>query len=53
MSASKSLKIPLLEIMNSSKDECVFIRDLSDLALPNRCDTWWASTDVGTKGVIV
>jgi len=35
--------------MISSKDECVFIRDLSDLTLQFIFDAWWASMNVDSK----
>jgi len=35
--------------MISSKDERVFIRDLSDLTLQIICDAWWASINGGSK----
>jgi len=35
--------------MISSKNECVFICDLSDLTLQNIFDAWWASMNVGSK----
>jgi hypothetical protein len=35
--------------MISSKNECVFIRDLSDLKLQNISDAWWASMNEGSK----
>jgi len=47
MSVSKSLNTSLLEVMISSKNEHVFIRDLSDLTLQILFDAWWAATNVG------
>jgi hypothetical protein len=35
--------------MISSKNECVFIRDLSKLKLQNISDAWWASMNEGSK----
>jgi len=35
--------------MMCSKNECVFIRDLSELTLPIIDDAWWASMNVGSK----
>jgi len=35
--------------MISSKNEHVFIRDLSDLALQMMSDAWWDSMNVGLK----
>jgi hypothetical protein len=35
--------------MIPSKNKCVFLRDLSDLALKFICDAWWASMNVGEK----
>jgi len=49
MSDTKSLNTSLLELMISSKDKCVFIRDLSDLTLQITFDAWWASINVGSK----
>jgi len=49
MSDTQSLNTSLPEVMISSKNECVFIRDLSDLTLQIIFDTWWASMNVGSK----
>jgi hypothetical protein len=49
MSDTKSLNTSLLEVMISSKNERVFIRDLSDLTLQIIFDAWWASMNVGLK----
>jgi len=49
MSDTKSLNTSLLEVIISSKNECVFIRDLSDLTLQIFFDAWWASMNVGLK----
>jgi len=49
MSDTKSLNTSLLEVMISSKNECVFIRDLSDLTLQMIFDAWWASMNEGLK----
>ena len=45
----KSWTTLLLEVMISSKNEHIFIRDLSDLALQIICDSRWASMNVGSK----
>jgi hypothetical protein len=39
----------MLEVIISSKNARVFIRDLSDLTLQIIFDTWWASMIVGSK----
>jgi len=52
MSDSKSLDTSLLEVMICSKNERVFIHDLSDLAFQIIFDAWWASMNVGSKGQI-
>jgi len=44
-----SLNTSLLDVMISSKNECVIIRDLSDLTLQIIFDAWWASMNVGSK----
>ena len=49
MSDTLSLNTSLLEVMISSKNERVFIRDLSDLTSQIIFDAWWASMDVGSK----
>jgi len=49
MSDTQSLNTSLLEVMISSKNERVFIRDLSDLSLQIFFDGWWASMNVGSK----
>jgi len=46
---TQSLNTSLLQVMISSKNECVFIRDLSDLTLQIIFDAWWASMNVGLK----
>jgi len=46
---SKSFNIFLLEDIISSKTECVFIHDLSDLTLQIIFDAWWASINVGLQ----
>ena len=46
---SKSLNISLLWIIISSKNEHVFICDLSDLTLQIIFDAWWASMNIGSK----
>jgi len=49
MSDTKSLNTLLLEGMISSKNECVFIGDLSDLTLHMIFDAWWASMNVDSR----
>jgi len=49
MSDSQSLNTSLLEVIISSKNERVFIRDLNDLTLQIIFDAWWASMNVGSK----
>ena len=49
MSDTQSLNTSLLEVMITSKNERVFIRDLSDLTLQIIFDAWWASLNVGLK----
>jgi len=49
MSDSQSLNTSLLEVMISSKNEPVFIHDLSDLTLQIIFDAWWASMNTGSK----
>jgi len=49
MSDSQSLNTSLLDVMISSKNGCVFIRDLCDLTLQIIFDAWWASMNVGSK----
>jgi len=49
MSDTKSLNTLLLEVMISSKNEHVFIGDLSDLTLQMIFDAWWASMKEGSK----
>jgi len=49
MSVTKSLNSSLLEVMFSSKNETVFIRDLSDLTLQIIFDASWASINEGSK----
>jgi len=41
--------ITVLEVMISSNNEHVFIRDLSDRTLQIFFDAWWASMNVGSK----
>jgi len=48
MPDSKSLNTLLLEVMISSKNEHVFIRDLNDLTLQIIFDAWWASMNVSS-----
>jgi hypothetical protein len=52
MSDSKSLNTSWLEMMISSKNECVFIRQLRDLTLQIIFDAWWTSMTVGSKLLI-
>jgi len=49
MSDTQSLKTSLLEVMISSKNERVVIRDLSNLTLQIVFDAWWTSMNVGSK----
>jgi hypothetical protein len=49
MSDTQSLNTSLLEVMISSKNERVLIRDLSDLTLQIIFDAWRASMNVGSK----
>jgi len=49
MSDPKSLNSSLFEVMISSNNECVFIRDLGDLTFQIVFDAWWASINVGSK----
>jgi len=49
MSDTQSLNTSLVEVMNSSKNERVFRRDLSDSNLQIIFDAWWASMNVGSK----
>jgi len=52
MSDWKSLASSLLEVMISSRDGCVFIRDLSDLTLQIVFDAWWASMNAASMRLI-
>jgi hypothetical protein len=52
MPDSQSLNTSLLEIIISSKNERVFIHDLSDLILQISFDAWWGSMNVGSKRLI-
>jgi hypothetical protein len=49
MSDSTAINTTLLEVMISSKNERVFIRDLNDLTLQITFDTWWTSMNVDSK----
>jgi hypothetical protein len=49
MSDSKSLNTSLLEVMITSKNEHVFIHDLSDLTLQIIFNAWWALMNEGSK----
>jgi len=53
MSATKYLNTSLLEVMISSKNECVLIQDLSDHTLQIIFDAWKASINVGSKRPIL
>jgi hypothetical protein len=52
LSDTQSLNTSLLEVMISSKTECVFIPDLRDHTLQIVSDAWWASMNVGSKRII-
>jgi len=47
MADSNFLNTSLLDVMIPSKNECFFIRDLSNLTLQIIFDAWWASMNVG------
>jgi len=49
MSDTQSFNTSMLEVMIYSKNERVFIRDLSDLTSQIIFDAWWASMDAGSK----
>jgi hypothetical protein len=49
MSDIQSLNTSLCEVIISSKNQRVFIRDFSDLTLQIIFDAWWASMNVGSK----
>jgi len=49
MSDTQSLNTSLLQVMISSKNERVFIRDMSDLTIQIIFDAWWASMNLGSK----
>jgi len=49
MSDTQSLITSFLEVMISSENERVFIRDLSNPTLQIIFDAWWASMNVGLK----
>jgi hypothetical protein len=49
MSDSKSFTTSLHEVMISSKNEFVFIRDLSDLTLQMIFNAWWGSMNDGSE----
>jgi len=53
MLESKFLNTSWFEVMITSKDKSVFIRDLSDLTLQIIFDAWWASINVGWKWPIL
>jgi hypothetical protein len=46
MSDTESLNSSLLEVIISSKNEHIRIRDLSELTLQNIYDAWWASMNI-------
>jgi len=52
MSDSKSLNTSLVEVVIPSKNECVFICDLSDLTSQIMFDAWSASMNVDSKRAI-
>ena len=52
MSDSQSLNTSLLEVLISSKNQCVFILDLSNLTLKIIFDALWASMNVGSKRIV-
>jgi len=49
MSDTQSLNTSMLDVMISSKNKRLFIRDLSDLTLQIIFDAWWSSINVGSK----
>ena len=49
MSDTQSLNTSSLEVIISSKNERVFIRDLSNLTLQIIFDAWWASMNEGSN----
>jgi hypothetical protein len=49
MLLSKSLNISLLEVMISSRNEHVFIRDFTNHILQIIFNAWWALMNVGMK----
>jgi len=46
---SNCLNSSLLEVFISSKNECVFVRELREMTLQIIFDAYWASTNVGSK----
>jgi len=46
---SQSFNTSLLGVMFSSKNELVFIGDVSELTLQMIFHAWWASMNVGSK----
>jgi len=46
---SQCIHTSLLEVMRSAKNDCVFIRDLTDLTLEIIFDAWWVSMNAGSK----
>jgi len=49
MSDFQSMNTSLLEVMISSNNEYVFIRELSDLTLQSIFDAGWCSMKVGSR----
>jgi len=49
MSDSQSINTSLLEVLVSSKNECVLICNLSDHTFHFIFDAWWGSINVGSK----
>jgi len=49
ISDSNILNISLLEVVIASRNDRVFIRDLSDLTLQILLDLWWASMNVDSQ----
>ena len=49
MSDSQSLNTSMQEVIISSKNEHVFIQDLSDVTLQIFFEAWWASMNVDSK----
>jgi hypothetical protein len=49
MSDTKSLNTSLLKVVITSKNEYVFIRNLTDHTLQIIFEAWWASMNDGVK----